>query len=145
MINFAKYNSPKLLQFIAVSLLIAGLSACSEPPYTNLSNDELKLLLKNETPIFDVRRPEEWRQTGVVEGSKLLTFVDAGGRLKPNFMKRFTAEIGQHDPVILICRTGNRTGTLARYLVEKMGYTQVHNVRNGITQWIREDRPVNRI
>ena len=145
MINFAKNNSPKLLHFIAVSLLIAGLSACSEPPYTNLSNDELQVLLKSDTPIYDVRRPEEWRQTGVVEGSKLLTFVDASGRLKPNFMERFTAETGQHDPVILICRTGNRTGTLARFLVEKLGYTQVFNVRNGITHWISENRPVKRL
>ena len=25
---------------------------------------------------MDIRRPEEWRETGVVEGSQLLTFVD---------------------------------------------------------------------
>ena len=48
-------------------------------------------------------------------------------------------------PVILICRTGNRTSTLARHLVEQMGYTQVFNVRNGISQWIRDDRPVKRL
>jgi len=145
MINFTKNNSPGLWHFIAVSLLIAGLSACGELPYTNVSNAELKVLLETDTPIYDVRRPEEWRQTGVVEGSKLLTFVDAGGRLKPNFLERFTAETGQHDPVILICRTGNRTGTLARLLVEQLGYTQVYNVRNGITEWIRDSNSVKRL
>jgi rhodanese-related sulfurtransferase len=99
-------------------------------------------MLENNIPIYDVRRPEEWRQTGVVEGSKLLTFVDASGRMNPDFIERFSAANSLHDPVILICRTGSRTQTLARFLVEEMGYTQVYNVRDGITRWISEDRPV---
>ena len=44
--------------------------------------------------------------------------------------------------MILICRTGNRTSTLARHLAEQMDYTQVYNVRNGITRWINHGRPV---
>lgn len=128
-----------------VALLLTGLSACSEPPYTNVDNERLQLMLEQDTPIYDVRRPEEWHQTGVVEGSELLTFVDANGRVKPDFLSRFTAAIGKHDPVILICRTGSRTATLARYLVEDLGYTQVFNVRNGITRWISNDRPVKRL
>ncbi|MDP2030430.1 MAG: hypothetical protein Q8K12_12395 [Thiobacillus sp.] len=42
---------------------------------------------------------------------------------------RFTAEVGKDDPVILICRTGNRTDKQARVLMEEQGYTQVYNVR----------------
>lgn len=134
----------RILYLCAAGLLLMGLSACSEPPYTNVDNAELQIMLEKDIPIYDVRRPEEWRQTGVVEGSKLLTFVDASGRLKPDFIERFTAANSQHDPVILICLTGGRTGTLARFLVEEMGYTQVYNVRDGITRWIREDRTVTR-
>ena len=140
----AERNARRLQNVCAVVLLWTGLSACSEPPYTNVDNSRLQTMLEQDIPIYDVRRPEEWRQTGVVEGSELLTFVDASGRLKPDFMSRFTAAIGQHDPVILICRTGSRTATLARYLVEEMGYTQVFNVRDGITRWISDDRPVQR-
>jgi hypothetical protein len=32
-----------------------------------------------------------------------------------------------------------------RYLVEQMGYTQVFNVPDGITRWLSDDRPVNRL
>ena len=135
----------RLLLVFTVVVLLSGVSACSEPPYTNVDNTRLQMMLEQDVPIYDVRRPEEWRQTGVVEGSELLTFVDANGRLKPDFLSRFTTAIDKHDPVILICRTGNRTATLARYLVEDLGYTQVFNVRNGITRWIRDDRPVTRI
>lgn len=102
-------------------------------------------MLKKNVPIFDVRRPNEWRQTGIVEGSKLLTFVDSSGRIKADFLSRFSAVVNKDDPVILICRTGNRTSTLARMLVEQMGFTQVYNVRNGISQWIKEKRPVKHL
>ena len=129
---------------LALPLLLV-LPACGELPYTNLDSAELETLLDSGIPLYDIRRVEEWRQTGIVEGSQLLTFVDAGGRVKPDFLQQFTEDVGQHDPVILICRTGNRTSTLARHLAENMGYTRVYNVRNGITQWIREKRPVKRL
>ncbi len=131
-------------RFLGLTFLLVLLTGCSEPPYTNLNNEEFAAMLRQGVPVFDVRRPEEWRQTGVVENSRLLTFVDAGGRVKPGFFERFTSQVGKHDPVILICRTGNRTATLARYLVEEMGYTQVYNVRHGITSWIRNKYPVSR-
>ena len=140
----ADHNRRRLLRISAVILLLTGLSACSEPPYTNVDNSQLQRMLDQNIPIYDVRRPEEWLQTGVIEGSELLTFVDNRGRMMPGFLDRLTAEIGKDDPVILICRTGSRTGTLARYLVEEMGYTQVFNVRNGITRWISDDKPVTR-
>ena len=142
---FAEHEHRRLLPVCAVVLLLFGLSACSQPPYTNVDNAQLQSMLERNIPIYDVRRPEEWRQTGVVEGSELLTFADANGRVMPDFLSSFTAATDRHDPVILICRTGSRTGTLARYLVEQMGYTQVFNVRNGISQWIRDDRPVKRL
>jgi len=126
-----------------VLLFAFALGGCAEPPpYVNLDNAGLKALAAQGVPVYDIRRPEEWRETGVVEGSQLLTFVDASGRLKPEFLPRFAADAGKDDPVILICRTGSRTDVLARYLVDKMGYTQVYNVRHGITRWIGDKHPV---
>ena len=132
------------LRLFAAVLLALVLGGCAEPPYSNIDNTRLQELLAKNVPIYDVRRPEEWRQTGVVAGSRLLTFVDAGGRMSPDFLPRFSAEVGKNDPVILICRTGSRTDTLARLLIEKLGYTQVYNVRGGITGWIGEKLPVVR-
>ena len=104
-------------------LLLLALVGCAEPPY-------------------DVRRADEWRQTGIVEGSELLTFIGAEATLSQDFFPGFTAAVSRDAPVILICRTGNRTSRLAEYLVEQLGYTQVYNVRNGITHWIREGNAV---
>jgi rhodanese-related sulfurtransferase len=131
-----------LPRLLGVVLLAVALGGCAEPPYSNADNDQLKALLAQGVPIYDIRRPEEWRETGVVEGSRKLTFVDAGGRPNPEFLPRFNAEVGKNDPVILICRTGNRTDKLARELMEEQGYTQVYNVRHGITGWIAGNNPV---
>ena len=123
-------------------LLTTLLGGCAEPPYTSIDNNQLKALLEQGVPIYDVRRPEEWRQTGVVAGSRKLTFVDAAGRLQADFMPRFTQEARPDQPVIIICRTGNRTAALGHILAEKLGYTKIYNVRDGITRWISDDNPV---
>jgi rhodanese-related sulfurtransferase len=127
------------LVMLAGALAVAG---CAEPPYTNIDNERLRALIAGGVPVYDVRRAEEWRQTGVIAGSRLLTFVDEHGRPNPEFLPRFTREVGRNDPVILICRTGSRTDVLARHLAEQLGYTNVHNVRHGITGWIRDRQPV---
>ena len=128
-----------LFGFLLLLLPLCGFAA---QPHTNIDNAQLKELRTQGVQLYDIRRPEEWRQTGVVEGSRLLTFVDGSGTPLPDFMPRFAAAVGKNDPVILICRVGNRTEALARILVEKFGYTQVYNVRQGITHWIVEGNPV---
>lgn len=132
---------PRLFGALLLALMLGG---CAEPPYTNVDNAGLKALLAQGVPLYDIRRPEEWRQTRVVAGSRTLTYVDASGRINPEFLPRFTAEVGKNDPVVLICRTGNRTDALARELMER-GYTQVYNVRHGISRWIGEGNPVTGI
>ncbi|MDO8891361.1 MAG: rhodanese-like domain-containing protein [Sulfurimicrobium sp.] len=130
-----------ITRIFAIILLAFSLGACAEPPYTNVDNGKLKELITQGVPLYDVRRAEEWSQTGVVEGSRKLTFVDSAGRMNPELLPRLAAEVGKNDPVVLICRTGNRTDSLARELA-KAGYTQIYNVRDGITRWIGEGNPV---
>lgn len=133
-----------IVRMLAFAFFVFTLSGCAEPPYTNVDSGQLKALLTQGVPLYDVRLPEEWRDTGVVEGSRKLTFVDAGGQVNPEFLPRFTADVDKTAPVVLICRSGNRTDLLARHLVEKLGYTQVYNVRHGITRWLSEGNPVAR-
>jgi rhodanese-related sulfurtransferase len=123
-------------------LLLAPLYAFAGSSYTNIDNQELKALQAKGIPVYDIRRAEEWQQTGVVEGSKRLTFVDEKGKLMPDFVDKFTKTVGKNDPVILICRTGNRTEVLSKALVQELSYTKVYNVKNGITRWIGEGLPV---
>lgn len=134
-----------LKSFLALLVGLALLTGCSgPPPYTNVDNQGLQVLLDQSVPLIDIRRPEEWRETGVVAGSRGLTFVDDVGRVMPGFLDRFSATVSKDEPVVLICRTGNRTDALARHLIEQMGYSQVYNVRDGIVGWLSDNLPVER-
>ena len=128
--------------FVLLALLVAGCTG--DLGYTNIDNAELQQLLAKGTPLYDIRRLEEWRETGVVKGSRRLTFFDARGQVNPKFLPEFTKRIGKDEPVILICRTGNRTSALAKHLFKEMGYTKVYNVARGITGWISQGREVSR-
>lgn len=87
----AEPSNQRLLRSYAIIFLLILLSACSEPPYSNLDNAQLQIFRQQNGLLYDIRRADEWRQTGVIEGSHLLTFVDAAGRLKAGFLSRFTA------------------------------------------------------
>lgn len=128
----------------AALLVALTLGGCGKPPYNNVDNAQLQTLIAQGVPVYDVRRPEEWKQTGIVEGSRTLTWVDKSGQPTPEFLPRLAAEVDKNAPLVLICRTGNRTDALARELMEKHGYTQVYNVKDGITRWIGEGNPVVR-
>lgn len=52
----------------AVGLLI--FLNTEEQKYSNLQNDQLQKMLTSKIPIYDVRRADEWRNTGIIEGSR---------------------------------------------------------------------------
>lgn len=115
----------------------------SEPPYASIDNAELKKLLAEGVKIYDIRRPEEWKQTGVIKGSRLLTLFDRKG-VNRDFMPTFAKEVRPDEKVILICRTGNRTQKAADYIANELGYKKVYNVKDGIMRWTREGNPVEK-
>lgn len=137
-----------MLGVIGVVVLFAGVGFWimlpNPPPYASLDNAQLQEKAERGAVIVDIRRPDEWRETGIVAGSHLITAFDENGRLRNDFPARFSALVGPEDEVVIICRTGNRTDALGRMLVEQVGYSNVHNVTSGISQWIREGRPVER-
>ena len=116
-----------------------------EPPkFRNVNNGELEGLLAEGTTIVDIRRPDEWKKTGVVAGSHLLTAFDGHGRLVKSFPQALEKLVGKEQPFVMICRTGNRTAMLAEALSERAGYKGVINVTDGITRWIKEGKAVKK-
>ncbi len=106
----------------------------------NVSNAELTKLLAEKVTLVDIRRPEEWTQTGVVAGSKKLTVFNKNGSINPNLVPELKRIAPADKPVVLICRTGNRTRVAAKMITTQLGYKTVYNVQHGITKWIAEGR-----
>lgn len=112
--------------------------------YSNISNSKLQELLDQGVVLVDIRRKEEWQQTGIVEGSKTITFFDRTGQVSNDFLPKFSAIASLDQPIMLICRTGNRTKAASEALVKKLGYKNVMNVTTGIVGWIAEKRSVTK-
>ena len=133
-----------LCLLVLVVGLVSAPASAAEPGYTDIDNAALKALVDGGVKIVDVRRPEEWRSTGVIPGSTLLTAFDAGGRFNPDFPAAFEALVKPDERVILICRSGNRSTVLARALSTQAGHTRVYNVADGIVGWIEGGNPTVR-
>jgi rhodanese-related sulfurtransferase len=89
--------------------------------------------------LVDIRRPEEWRSTGVIEGCHLLTFnnTDIMGWLSA------LAKIAKPtEDLVLICRSGHRTSIVLDFLRNQTEYRQAGHVTDGILGWIANGLPV---
>lgn len=124
---------------LAVVTLALSIAACGETPYTRIDNAQLLDLQRRGVALYDIRLPQEWRQTGVIPGAKTLTYFDERGRPRPDFLPAFAADVARDEPVILICRSGNRSDKLARELAAR-GYSRVYDVRRGMLGWQAERR-----
>lgn len=80
-----------------------------------------------ELVFIDIRRPQEWQQSGVAVSAQTLSMHEEG------FLKGLERLTGgdRSKPVALICATGARSTWLSAEL-EKRGYTNVRNVREGM-------------
>lgn len=107
--------------------------------YSDIGTDGLKAKLATGATVIDIRRPEEWKQTGIVPGSHLLTFFDRNGNVNPQFgaeLQKLAS--GPDEDLVFICQTGQRSKMLSQYLADKAGFTNVANVSNGIAGWIKD-------
>lgn len=129
-------------RYLALPLLaLAALTARAE--VTDIDNAELDRLMKAGATVIDIRTAPEWEETGIVTGSHLLTFFDERGRYDAaTWLEQVKRVAKPGDPVVVICRTGNRTKPVSQFLDKQAGYTKVYNVRNGIKAWIGSGAPV---
>jgi len=117
-------------------LCLISLSAVAE--VTQVNNQLLKELREQGVALIDVRRKDEWQQTGLIEGSHPLTFFDkTGGYDVANWLAELEKIAPNDQPFVLICAVGGRTKSISRLLDTKLGFTQVHNLTKGIRQWIK--------
>ena len=121
-------------------LLFACLAPCAllaRAEVIAIGNAELAQLISSGVTVIDIRTQPEWEETGIVPGSKLLTFFDERGRADPAaWLEKLKPLARPGDPVVVICRSGNRTRPVSQLLSQQAAQGKVYNVRNGIKGWI---------
>ena len=104
----------------------------------DVNNEQIVELSKTNIPIVDVRSSSEWDQTGVIPTSILLTFFDKEGNYDlDEWYEKLRLEIDEDVPIILICRSGNRSRIIAD-MMDKEFDNVIYNAKRGINSWIDE-------
>lgn len=102
-----------------------------------INSQQLNELLRSGVTVIDIRTPSEWKQTGIVEGSlPIMFFNEKRQPLTEQWMQQVSQIVTPEDELILICRSGNRSGLIANYLSKKLKFVRIYNVERGIKDWI---------
>ena len=105
--------------------------------------DDLKKAQADGVVVIDIRREDEWRETGIIEGAETITAFTETGQLHPDFQRRFFGLVQSPEtPIMLYCRTGNRTGSLGNALIDQLGFSNVTHLTDGIVGWKKDGEAV---
>ena len=102
----------------------------------DVDNKKLQELIDQGVPVIDIRRLDEWKKTGVIDGSHLITFFDKDGKYDAQkWYTEMSALINPLEPFVLICHSGARTAAVGQSLGKE--FETVYNVKSGIHSWIQ--------
>ncbi len=123
----------KLFRFVLLLVCFVGTAHAS--PSQNIMSGEAKAMLAKDKRVFllDVRSVDEFRQARLL-GATLIPISE---------IERRYFEVPRDRPVVIYCAVGSRSGLVADFL-EKKGYRQVYNMKDGIVGWYRSGYPLER-
>ncbi len=128
---------------LASTLVLSLALSTAVAEVVNVDSAELARLHAEGVPVVDIRTAGEWAESGIVPGAHLLTFFDERGQAEPEaFLERLQAIAGPATPVAVICRSGNRTRIVSRFLSEQAGYATVYNAQGGMRDWVAKAQAV---
>lgn len=84
------------------------------------------LLKKKDAQLIDVRTPKEYT-SGHIENAINIDYY-------ANDFKSKLAELDRNKPVLVYCKTENRTRETAKIL-EELGFNEVYTLEGGFTLW----------
>ena len=102
-----------------------------------VNNEKIKMLLENSVPLIDIRTEGEWYETGVINSSHLLTFLDKDGNYD---FKKWMIEVeeiaDENGPVIIMCRSGRRSRIVSNMIIKENSEYLIYHATIGIKSWI---------
>ena len=81
--------------------------------------------------LLDVREPDEW-EAGHAPGAHHVPMMEVPARM---------AEIPSDTEVVVVCRSGSRSGHVVSYLMAN-GWENVRNLDGGMQSWAAQGRDV---
>ncbi|HET20487.1 MAG TPA: rhodanese-like domain-containing protein [Chromatiales bacterium] len=117
-------------------MLIASEVARFTRKYAEISPAEASRMLSHEEPLLlDVREINEYRE-GFLRDARHFPLAQLGGKIDQ-------IAAWKDKPVIVYCRSGNRSGVACNQLA-KQGFTRLYNLAGGIMAWKHDGLPVKK-
>lgn len=89
--------------------------------------------------LVDVREPEEFA-SGYIAAHTVITMPR--GKLEFMAIDKLAKQFGQDAEIITYCLKGPR-GALAAYQLQKLGFTNVKNLKGGILEWLSKGNTIH--
>ena len=124
-------------QHAKITHLIDYEEFCNPVHETDITPEQLstKIADGGDVVLIDVREPYEW-EAGHIEGATHIPLAQVPNRL---------AEIPKDREVVMICRSGGRSGRAQEYLMQQHGYTRIKNLVGGMQRWSKDVDPKIRV
>lgn len=107
--------------------------------------EALEMQQTKQALIVDIRTAPEWQMTGVIADSVKLQSFDSSGKFDAqqwlSDLKK--AQTSPDQPVILVCRSGNRSGKVGELLTKQLGINNIYHLNQGIESWKRSGLPLS--
>lgn len=117
----------KMVIIVAVLGLFSVVSAQEKPAAKVLEPKDYSLLIHEEgLQLIDVRTPEEYK-AGHVKGAVNVDF------LSEDFSEKMS-EFDKKKPVLIYCRSGNRSGKAA-VILHAEGFMDITDLKGGYMAW----------
>ena len=109
------------------------------PGYVLVITNDISKLQKENYKFIDIRTKKERDNTGIIPGSLEITAFDIYGNFVPEFMKTFQDLVDLRDNIVFISNEGKISSILANGFVEQLGATNMHSLKGGIQQLLKEN------
>jgi len=125
-------------------LIITLLTVSLFADFKTLDTAQFEKLKKEGIPVIDIRTPDEWKTTGIIEGANKITFFNERGQ---PLLADWFFEVGhllkdKKEPFIIYCAHASRTQSLGQGLLQ-MGFENVYQLEGGIENgWINKGKKV---
>jgi rhodanese-related sulfurtransferase len=101
-------------------------------------------LYKTGIKIIDIRTKREWKRTGIVKGSYIMTFYNEKGQYDAEkFVRKLKKIVNPQEPFGIICNSGNRTARVVKFL-RQAGFSQAIDLKGGVIAAARHNVPFER-
>ena len=131
------------INILLLSIILLFSSNISFADVETIDNIKVKSLISRGVPLIDIRSSIEWKETGIIEDSHLITFFNEKGKVNLNkWMSAFNKVADTTKPFILICASGVRSKFASYILNNQFDIPKIYDASEGVSGWVKDKHPV---